>query len=225
MGLCWLVVLPIPITCCFCFNLDLGIIAQWQLCWRWQKTFDWAWRMNSSRCCYSIFHRRLIWRYMDCWCASCEMPKNIRLVLLSVCWWGHISVNEYSLCDLLVKNLLLGLWRVKLLKDLFLACSCLYYIMTTSWGLSGITVFTYMRIICRFVTLVRRRTFKGVLNLDLQRVLNPMKSQVIVISCCRVDIPPHTLLIVSDVIKVVPKVNNLGFVLNERLTATDHFKK
>jgi hypothetical protein len=33
------------------------------------------------------------------------------------------------------------------------------------------------------------------------------------------------LLIRSDVIKVVPKVNNLGFVLNERLTAVDHFKK
>jgi hypothetical protein len=41
----------------------------------------------------------------------------------------------------------------------------------------------------------------------------------------RVDIPPPTLLIGSDVIKVVSKVNNLGFVLNERLTATDHFKK
>jgi hypothetical protein len=46
-----------------------------------------------------------------------------------------------------------------------------------------------------------------------------------VISRCRFDIPPPTLLIGSDVIKVVPKVNNLGFVLNERLTATDHFKK
>jgi hypothetical protein len=73
------------------------------------------------------------------------------------------------------------------------------------------------------------------LNLDLQRVhewaaanglkLNPIMSQVIVISRCRFDIPPPTLLIGSDVIKVVPKVNNLGFVLNERLTATDHFKK
>jgi hypothetical protein len=73
------------------------------------------------------------------------------------------------------------------------------------------------------------------LNLDLQRLyewmaanglkLNPIKSQVIVISRCRVDIPPLTLLIGSDVIKVVPKVNNLGFVLDERLTATDHFKK
>jgi hypothetical protein len=72
-------------------------------------------------------------------------------------------------------------------------------------------------------------------NLDLQRVhdwaaanglkLNPIKSQAIVISRCRVDIPPPTLLIESDVIKVVPKVNNLDFVLNERLTATDHFKK
>jgi hypothetical protein len=65
------------------------------------------------------------------------------------------------------------------------------------------------------------------LHLDFQRVhkwaatngpkLNPIKSQVIVISRCRVDIPPPTLLIGSDVIKVVPKVNNLGFVLNESL--------
>jgi hypothetical protein len=46
-----------------------------------------------------------------------------------------------------------------------------------------------------------------------------------VISRCRVDIPPPMLLIGSDVIKVFPKVNNLGFVLNERVTATDHFKK
>jgi hypothetical protein len=50
------------------------------------------------------------------------------------------------------------------------------------------------------------------LNLDLQRVheraaanrlkLNPIKSHVIVISRCRVDILPPTLLIGSDVIKV-----------------------
>jgi hypothetical protein len=46
-----------------------------------------------------------------------------------------------------------------------------------------------------------------------------------VISRCRVDIPPPTLLIGSGVTKVVHKVNNLGFVLNERLTATYHFKK
>jgi hypothetical protein len=75
------------------------------------------------------------------------------------------------------------------------------------------------------------------LNLDLQRVhkrvaanglqLNSIKSQVIliVISRCRVDIPPPTLLIGSDVINVVPKVNNLGFVMNQRLTATAYFKK
>jgi hypothetical protein len=55
--------------------------------------------------------------------------------------------------------------------------------------------------------------------------LNPIKSQVIVISRCRVDISPPTLLIGSDIIKVVSKVNNLGFVLNERLTATDHLRK
>jgi hypothetical protein len=40
-----------------------------------------------------------------------------------------------------------------------------------------------------------------------------------------VDTPPSTLLIGSDVINVVHKVNNFDFVLNERLTATDHFKK
>jgi hypothetical protein len=57
------------------------------------------------------------------------------------------------------------------------------------------------------------------LNLDLECVhewaaanglkLNPTKSQVIVISRCR----------------VVSKFNNLGFILNQRLTTTDHFKK
>jgi hypothetical protein len=46
-----------------------------------------------------------------------------------------------------------------------------------------------------------------------------------VISRCGVDIPPPKLLIGSDVIKVVPKINNLAFVLNERLTATNHLKK
>jgi hypothetical protein len=55
--------------------------------------------------------------------------------------------------------------------------------------------------------------------------LNHIRSQVIVISRFGVDISPPTLLIGSDVIKVVPKVKNLGFVLNERLTATDHFRK
>jgi hypothetical protein len=55
--------------------------------------------------------------------------------------------------------------------------------------------------------------------------LNRIKSQVIVISRCRFDIPPPTLLIGFDVIMVITKVNSLGFVLNERLTVTDHFKK
>jgi hypothetical protein len=30
------------------------------------------------------------------------------------------------------------------------------------------------------------------------------------------------LIIGANVVKVVPRVRNLGFVLNERLTATDH---
>jgi hypothetical protein len=70
-------------------------------------------------------------------------------------------------------------------------------------------------------------------NMDLQQIhewatanglkLNPKKSQVILIQ--RADIPLFTLLIGDNVIKVVPKVRNLGFVLNERLTATDHFRK
>jgi hypothetical protein len=67
--------------------------------------------------------------------------------------------------------------------------------------------------ICRFITLVLVSNFQRCideLNLDLQRVhewatangldLNPMKSQVIVINRCRVDIPPSTLLIGSDVV-------------------------
>jgi hypothetical protein len=54
--------------------------------------------------------------------------------------------------------------------------------------------------------------------------LNLMKSQVIFISCSRVDIPPPTLLIGSDVINIVRKDNNLGYILNERLMAADHFK-
>jgi hypothetical protein len=73
------------------------------------------------------------------------------------------------------------------------------------------------------------------INLDLQQIhewatanglkLNPEKSQVILIHRCRADIPPPTLLVGANVVKVVPKVRNLGFVLNERLTATDHFRE
>jgi hypothetical protein len=43
--------------------------------------------------------------------------------------------------------------------------------------------------------------------------LNPEKSQVILIHRYRANIP--TLLIGANVVKVVPKVRNLGFVLNE----------
>jgi hypothetical protein len=53
--------------------------------------------------------------------------------------------------------------------------------------------------------------------------LNPEKSQVILIDRYRADIPPPTLLIGANV--VVPRVRSLEFVLNERLTATNHFRK
>jgi hypothetical protein len=55
--------------------------------------------------------------------------------------------------------------------------------------------------------------------------LNPMKSQVKSISRCRVDTLPPALLIRSFVIKVVSKVNFFGFILNDRLQATNHYKK
>jgi hypothetical protein len=42
---------------------------------------------------------------------------------------------------------------------------------------------------------------------------------------CRANIPPPILLIGANVVKVVPRVRNLGFVLNERLTAMDHFRQ
>jgi hypothetical protein len=38
-------------------------------------------------------------------------------------------------------------------------------------------------------------------------------------------ITPPTILIGVNVVEVVPRVRSLGFVLNERLTATDHFAK
>jgi hypothetical protein len=73
------------------------------------------------------------------------------------------------------------------------------------------------------------------INMDLQQIhewattnglkLNPEKSQVIPIRRYRADIPPPTLLIGAKVVKVVPKVRSLGFVLNESLTAMDHFRK
>jgi hypothetical protein len=35
--------------------------------------------------------------------------QNAQNYSVLVCWWSHISVNEQSLCDLMVKNLRLGL--------------------------------------------------------------------------------------------------------------------
>jgi hypothetical protein len=105
-----------------------------------------------------------------------------------------------------------------------LACSCLYHILTTtSRGLSGIAVFTFYANDLQMHHTCAVSDFQkciAELNLDLQRVhewaaanglkLNPIKSQVIVISRCRVDFPPPTLLIGSDIIKVVPRLT-IGF--------------
>jgi hypothetical protein len=130
-----------------------------------------------------------------------------------------------------VKNLLLGLLLVELFRIPFLVRSCLYHILTKSLGLSV----RYCRFHIYVYDLQMYHTSAASdfqwcidkLNLDLQHVhqwvaanglkLNPMKSQLIVISRCRVDIPPPTLLIRSNLFKVVPKLNNLGFVLNEKL--------
>jgi hypothetical protein len=94
--------------------------------------------------------------------------------------------------------------------------------------------------VSRFVTVLVFRIYKGQrcydeINMHLHQIheratanglkLNPEKRQVILIHRCRADIPPPTLLIGANVIKVVPRVRNLGVVLNERLTATDHFWK
>jgi hypothetical protein len=54
--------------------------------------------------------------------------------------------------------------------------------------------------------------------------LNPEKSQVILKHRCRADILTLILFIGANVVKDVPTVN-LGFVLNERLTAMYHFRK
>jgi hypothetical protein len=55
--------------------------------------------------------------------------------------------------------------------------------------------------------------------------LNPKESQVILIHHSRAQIPQPELYIGSDAIRVVNSVNNLGFVLNENLTAVDHSKR
>jgi hypothetical protein len=52
--------------------------------------------------------------------------------------------------------------------------------------------------------------------------LNSEKNQIILIHRYRANIPT---LLIANVVKVVPKVRNLGFNLNESLTVTDHFRK
>jgi hypothetical protein len=39
------------------------------------------------------------------------------------------------------------------------------------------------------------------------------------------DLPQPCLVVGSDTVKIVPKVVDLGFVLNSRLTTVDHFSK
>jgi hypothetical protein len=53
-------------------------------------------------------------------------------------------------------------------------------------------------------------------------MLNPEKSQVILIHQCRAS---YLVGSCANVFQVVPRVRNLGFVLNKRLTATDLFGK
>jgi hypothetical protein len=62
------------------------------------------------------------------------------------------------------------------------------------------------------------------INMDLQQI-HEWTTAIILIHRCRADIPPPTLLIGANVVKVVPKVRYLRFVLNERLTATDQLRK
>jgi Reverse transcriptase (RNA-dependent DNA polymerase) len=73
------------------------------------------------------------------------------------------------------------------------------------------------------------------INSDLGRIaewahknglkLNPKKSQVILIHRLPGDLPEPFLVIESNVVKIVPKVVDLGFVLNTRLTPVDHFSR
>jgi hypothetical protein len=55
--------------------------------------------------------------------------------------------------------------------------------------------------------------------------INPKKSQVIVIHRSKKPIPQPQLFVGQDVIKIVKKVIDLGFVINENLTPADHCNK
>jgi hypothetical protein len=52
----------------------------------------------------------------------------------------------------------------------------------------------------------------------------PKKSQVSLIQRKGDDVPQPELFIGPDSIELVPKVRNLGFVLNRNLTRMDHYK-
>jgi hypothetical protein len=73
----------------------------------------------------------------------------------------QLSMNYLVCSGMLVKSYLGG--RLEFHRYLFLVRSCLYHILTTSRGLSGIAIFTFMQMICKFITLMLRRTFRGVL--------------------------------------------------------------
>jgi Reverse transcriptase (RNA-dependent DNA polymerase) len=72
-------------------------------------------------------------------------------------------------------------------------------------------------------------------NEDLKRIydwsianglrLNPKKSQVIVVHRSKKPVPDPQLFVGRDAIKVVDKVMDLGFVINNKLTAVDHCNK
>jgi len=72
-------------------------------------------------------------------------------------------------------------------------------------------------------------------NEDLKRIyewsiqnglkINPKKSQVIVVQRSKKSIPQPNLYVGQDGIKVVKKVVDLGFVINENLTVADHCNK
>jgi hypothetical protein len=111
---------------------------------------------------------------------------------------------------------------------------CLFLKLMTFRRLLSSAGFIFMRMISRFITVLVFRIYNKI-NMYLQQIhewatanrlkLYPEKSQVILIHRCRADIPPPTLLIGANVVKVVPRLRNFGFVLNGRLTATDNFRK
>jgi hypothetical protein len=90
-------------------------------------------------------------------------------------------------------------------------------------GLLSTAGFIFMQLTSRFITVLVFRNYKGVM-INMQQIherptahglkLNPEKSQVILIRRCRADISPPNLWICDNVVKVVPRVRNFGFVMN-----------